>query len=154
MYQLLSHSSSLSFSPPFSLPLPLPFPSHSSSLPLFPLSCFPFSFSFFFLLWPLSSLSFSFILSSPHLRPVNGANFVYYGMRLVGSDTKKAKEMVAYADGVLDALQILQGPSHMEVRTLRNNTVLTPKLLLLLILSLILLLLLLLLLWWWFVCSV
>lgn len=40
---------------------------------------------------------------------------MYYGMRLVGSDTKKAKEMVAYADGVLDALQIKQGPSHMEV---------------------------------------
>jgi hypothetical protein len=37
-------------------------------------------------------------------------------MRLVGSDTKKAKEMVAYADGVLDALEIKQGPSHMEVR--------------------------------------
>lgn len=51
----------------------------------------------------------------PFYRPVNGANFVYYGMRLVGSDTKKAKEMVAYADGVLDALQIKQGPSHMEV---------------------------------------
>jgi hypothetical protein len=33
-------------------------------------------------------------------RPVNGANFVYYGMRLVGSDTKKAKEMIAYADKV------------------------------------------------------
>ena len=48
-------------------------------------------------------------------RPVNGANFVYYGMRLVGSDSKKAKEMIAYADGVLDALGIRQGPSHMEV---------------------------------------
>ena len=34
---------------------------------------------------------------------------------MVGSDTKKAKEMVAYADGVLDALEIRQGPSHMEV---------------------------------------
>ena len=54
-------------------------------------------------------------------RPVNGANFVYYGMRLVGSDSKKAKEMIAYADGVLDALGIKQGPSHMEVSTISTR---------------------------------
>ena len=54
-------------------------------------------------------------------RPVNGANFVYYGMRLVGSDSKKAKEMIAYADGVLDALGIKQGPSHMEVSTVSTH---------------------------------
>ena len=55
-------------------------------------------------------------------RPVNGANFVYYGMRLVGSDSKKAKEMIAYADGVLDALGIRQGPSHMEVSNVNTRT--------------------------------
>ena len=40
------------------------------------------------------------------------------GVRLMGSDSKKAQEMIAYADGVLDALGIRQGPSHMEVHNL------------------------------------
>eukprot|EP00596_Hydrurales_sp_CCMP1899_P000255 CAMPEP_0119051766 /NCGR_PEP_ID=MMETSP1177-20130426/73276_1 /TAXON_ID=2985 /ORGANISM="Ochromonas sp, Strain CCMP1899" /LENGTH=963 /DNA_ID=CAMNT_0007031083 /DNA_START=116 /DNA_END=3007 /DNA_ORIENTATION=- len=48
-------------------------------------------------------------------RAVNGANFVYYGMRVMSCETKKAKEMVEYADKVLDALGIMQGPSHMEI---------------------------------------
>jgi len=48
-------------------------------------------------------------------RSINGANFVYFGMRLCRPDTEKAKAMVRYADQVLDALGILQGPSHMEV---------------------------------------
>ena len=48
-------------------------------------------------------------------RSVNGANFVYFGMRLMASNTPKSQEMIAYADKVLDALGILQGPSHMEV---------------------------------------
>jgi biotin carboxylase len=48
-------------------------------------------------------------------RPVNGASFVYFGMSLLPSDTKMAQELIQYADGVLDALGIVQGPSHMEV---------------------------------------
>eukprot|EP00600_Ochromonadales_sp_CCMP1393_P003118 CAMPEP_0174978690 /NCGR_PEP_ID=MMETSP0004_2-20121128/14353_1 /TAXON_ID=420556 /ORGANISM="Ochromonas sp., Strain CCMP1393" /LENGTH=988 /DNA_ID=CAMNT_0016230109 /DNA_START=105 /DNA_END=3071 /DNA_ORIENTATION=+ len=48
-------------------------------------------------------------------RPVNGANFVYFGMRLVPPDQPKCKVMVAYADQVLDALDIRHGPSHMEI---------------------------------------
>ena len=48
-------------------------------------------------------------------RSVNNANFVYFGMRLVTSDSEKARAMVAYADKVLDALDIKEGPSHMEV---------------------------------------
>ena len=48
-------------------------------------------------------------------RPANGANFVYFGMRLFSSESPKAQEMLEYADKVLDALGIKQGPSHMEV---------------------------------------
>ncbi len=48
-------------------------------------------------------------------RPVNGASFVYFGMRLRPSHTEKAKTLMAYADQCLDALGILEGPSHMEV---------------------------------------
>ena len=48
-------------------------------------------------------------------RSVNNANFVYFGMRLMPSDTPKFQEMIKYADKVLDALGILEGPSHMEV---------------------------------------
>lgn len=48
-------------------------------------------------------------------RKVNGANFVYFGMRLKPADTELAQVMVKYADEVLDALGIMQGPSHMEV---------------------------------------
>jgi len=48
-------------------------------------------------------------------RSVNGANFVYFGMRLMDSESEMAQVMVAYADRVLDALDIKHGPSHMEV---------------------------------------
>lgn len=48
-------------------------------------------------------------------RRVNGANFVYFGMRLKPSDSEMAKVMIPYADKVLDALGIKNGPSHMEV---------------------------------------
>lgn len=48
-------------------------------------------------------------------RPCNGANFVYFGMRLKPSTTEMAKILVAYADKVLDAVGIVNGPSHMEV---------------------------------------
>ncbi|RYH31113.1 ATP-grasp domain-containing protein [archaeon] len=56
-------------------------------------------------------------------RKVNGANFVYFGMRLKASDTPMAKVLTAYSDKVLDALGIKQGPSHMEVMV---NTITKP----------------------------
>lgn len=48
-------------------------------------------------------------------RQCNGANFVYFGMKLVSSHSPMAQAMVAYSSQVLDALDIKQGPSHMEV---------------------------------------
>ena len=48
-------------------------------------------------------------------RLVNGAAFVYFGMKLCRSDTPKSQELISYASKVLDALGIMQGPSHMEV---------------------------------------
>ena len=48
-------------------------------------------------------------------RSVNNANFVYFGAKTFSSESEKAQQMVAYADKVLDALGIRQGPSHMEV---------------------------------------
>jgi hypothetical protein len=48
-------------------------------------------------------------------RAVNGAPFVYFGMKLMSSTSKMAQCMIKYADTVLTALNILNGPSHMEV---------------------------------------
>lgn len=54
-------------------------------------------------------------------RAINGANFVYHGMSMVdvnGGDEeerKVAKLLVAYSKGVLNALSITNGPSHMEI---------------------------------------
>lgn len=48
-------------------------------------------------------------------RPVNGAQFVYYGMIPVPSDSEEAKSIIPYARGVLDALGIQHGPTHGEV---------------------------------------
>jgi biotin carboxylase len=48
-------------------------------------------------------------------RSINGANFIYFGMKLHPSTDPKAQQMVAYADLVLNALGIMQGPSHMEI---------------------------------------
>ena len=48
-------------------------------------------------------------------RAVNGAAFVYHGMLPVRSDSEEAKVMVPYVRGVLDALEIKNGPSHGEV---------------------------------------
>jgi biotin carboxylase len=45
----------------------------------------------------------------------NDAAFVYFGMSLRPSDTEKARRLMEYADNVLTALGIMQGPSHMEV---------------------------------------
>lgn len=50
-------------------------------------------------------------------RKVNGANFVYFGNRLIrpASDPEMVRVLSAYADQVLDAVGIVNGPSHMEV---------------------------------------
>jgi hypothetical protein len=48
-------------------------------------------------------------------RSVNGANFVYFGMKLIPSDSPRAKALVEYGKKVVKALEILHGPSHMEV---------------------------------------
>ncbi|KAJ8603981.1 hypothetical protein CTAYLR_003356 [Chrysophaeum taylorii] len=53
-------------------------------------------------------------------RPVNGANFVYFGMALVDfhdqKDSAVAKILAEYSAQVCDALHIRDGPSHMEVK--------------------------------------
>jgi biotin carboxylase len=54
-------------------------------------------------------------------RNINGANFVYFGMKLMRTDSEKMQQMVAYADQVLNALGILQGPSHMEIMFCRDG---------------------------------
>ena len=56
-------------------------------------------------------------------RAVNGAAFVYFGMRLKDPNTEMAQTMIRYADQVLNALDIKQGPSHMEVML---NTIKDP----------------------------
>ena len=48
-------------------------------------------------------------------RSVNGANFVYFGMRLRGSSGEREKKLISYAEEVVKALHIFHGPSHMEV---------------------------------------
>jgi len=48
-------------------------------------------------------------------RPTNGAQFVYYGVIPVESDSEIAKTLIAYTRSVLDALKIENGPSHGEV---------------------------------------
>jgi hypothetical protein len=48
-------------------------------------------------------------------RSVNGANFVYFGMRLISSVSALAQALISYGKEVVSALHILHGPSHMEV---------------------------------------
>jgi len=48
-------------------------------------------------------------------RPTNGAEFVYYGMIPVESDSEIARTLIAYTRKVLDALKFVNGPSHGEV---------------------------------------
>lgn len=49
-------------------------------------------------------------------RSVNGTNFVYFGMTLLPATGPLADALVAYSDQVLDALEICNGPGHMEVK--------------------------------------
>jgi len=48
-------------------------------------------------------------------RPCNGADFVYFGMVPVPSDSEVAKVLIDYTRGVLNALGIKNGPTHGEV---------------------------------------
>ena len=48
-------------------------------------------------------------------RPVNGSNFVYFGMSLKDTSDPKIRAVVDYAREVVKGLKINQGPSHMEV---------------------------------------
>ena len=48
-------------------------------------------------------------------RSVNGANFVYFGMRLRDASSDIVKGLLSYASEVIAALEILHGPSHMEI---------------------------------------
>jgi hypothetical protein len=54
-------------------------------------------------------------------RPCNGADFVYYGLVPVPSDSEVAKICIDYTRGVLDALGIKNGPSHGEVMMTPNG---------------------------------
>lgn len=48
-------------------------------------------------------------------RPTNGGEFVYYNMMPVESSDPTAKIIIEYTRGVLDALDIKNGPTHAEV---------------------------------------
>lgn len=48
-------------------------------------------------------------------RPANGSAFVYFGMHPVDSNSPEAKILIPYVRGVLDAMGIMNGPSHCEV---------------------------------------
>jgi len=49
-------------------------------------------------------------------RSVNDANFVYFGMALRPASGAVEQQLIAYSDSVLDALGIVNGPGHMEVK--------------------------------------
>eukprot|EP00904_Undaria_pinnatifida_P012537 jgi/Undpi1/8413/HiC_scaffold_25.g10881.m1 len=49
-------------------------------------------------------------------RSVNGANFVYFGMKLISAKGDREREIVDYALKVLDAMGVVHGPGHMEVK--------------------------------------
>jgi len=49
-------------------------------------------------------------------RSVNDANFVYFGMKMLPASGEIAEALVEYSNSVLDALDIVNGPGHMEVK--------------------------------------
>lgn len=55
-------------------------------------------------------------------RPVNGADFVYFGDIPVDADTPEAQVLIPYIRGVLDAMGIKNGPSHGEVIITEDGT--------------------------------
>jgi hypothetical protein len=48
-------------------------------------------------------------------RSVNDANFVYFGMKLRSAAGERERAIIEYAKRVVEAVGIMQGPSHMEV---------------------------------------
>jgi biotin carboxylase len=48
-------------------------------------------------------------------RPVHGAAFVYFGCIPIDAESPEAKILIPYVRGVLDAMEIKNGPSHCEV---------------------------------------
>ena len=54
-------------------------------------------------------------------RSVNGANFVYFGMSLRAAGGELEQQLIEYSDSVLDALGIVNGPGHMEVKLCRDG---------------------------------
>lgn len=48
-------------------------------------------------------------------RSVNDANFVYFGMKLRDGNGQLEKQLMAYAEQVVTAVEIFHGPSHMEI---------------------------------------
>jgi biotin carboxylase len=48
-------------------------------------------------------------------RPVHGSAFVYFGCIPVDSESPEAKILIPYVQGVLDAMEITNGPTHAEV---------------------------------------
>merc|ERR1712061_950844 len=54
-------------------------------------------------------------------RPTNGAAFVYWNMIPVDSSTPEAQQLIKYTRGVLDALQLNNGPTHGEVMMTKDG---------------------------------
>jgi biotin carboxylase len=54
-------------------------------------------------------------------RSVNDANFVYFGMSLRPATGELERQLIEYSDSVLDALGIVNGPGHMEVKVCRDG---------------------------------
>jgi hypothetical protein len=48
-------------------------------------------------------------------RPCHGSAFVYFGCIPVDSESPEAKILIPYVQGVLDAMEITEGPTHSEV---------------------------------------
>jgi len=55
-------------------------------------------------------------------RPTNGGEFVYYNMLPVESSDPVAQKLIAYTQGVIDALDIKHGPTHAEVMMTHDGT--------------------------------
>merc|ERR1712061_268614 len=55
-------------------------------------------------------------------RPINGGEFVYYNMLPVESSDPVAQSLIAYTQGVIDALDIKHGPTHSEVMMTHDGT--------------------------------
>merc|ERR1711979_11371 len=55
-------------------------------------------------------------------RPTNGGEFVYYNMLPVESSDPVAQKLISYTRGVIDALDIKHGPTHVEVMMTSDGT--------------------------------